>query len=189
MDWIDGRNLGHALREVERPIAEEALRILVDAFLKQILVDGFVHADPHPGNFLLQHEGGEVRLGIVDFGACVVLSDETRLGLCDLYAAGIAGDLMASARALERLGFKTRSGDVQSLVAFASLFDAEDSEENRQAAWRRLVTAAREDPLVKLPDELIMIGRVLIVQTGLISQINPSWSMDELIEKRLADAR
>jgi predicted unusual protein kinase regulating ubiquinone biosynthesis (AarF/ABC1/UbiB family) len=130
-----------------------------------------------------------VRLGIVDFGACAALSDDTRRGLCDLYAAGVAGDLMASARALESLGFQTRSGDVQSLVAFASLFDAEDSEENREAAWRRLVAAARDDPLVKLPDELIMIGRVLIVQTGLIGQLNPSWSMQELIEKRLAEAR
>jgi len=189
MDWVEGRNLGHALREVDRPIAEEALRVLVDAFLKQILVDGFVHADPHPGNFLLQESGGGVRLGIVDFGACVALSEHTRLGLCDLYAAGVAGDLMGSARALESLGFKTRSGDVQSLIAFASLFDAEDSEANRQAAWARLVSAAREDPLVKLPDELIMIGRVLIVQTGLLGQLNPSWSMEELVEKRLAEAR
>jgi predicted unusual protein kinase regulating ubiquinone biosynthesis (AarF/ABC1/UbiB family) len=186
MDWVDGRNLGHALREVDRPVAEEALRILVDAFLKQILVDGFVHADPHPGNFLLRDDG---RLGIVDFGACVALSESTRRRLCDLYATGVAGDLQGSARALEALGFQTRSGDVQSLVAFASLFDTDASEDNRQAAWARLVGAARDDPLVKLPEELIMIGRVLIVQTGLVGQLDPSWSMNDLIEKRLAEAR
>ncbi|MEY2432063.1 MAG: ubiquinone biosynthesis protein [Acidimicrobiaceae bacterium] len=185
MDWIEGRNLGHALREVERATAEEALRILVDAFLKQILVDGFVHADPHPGNFLLQASG---RLGIVDFGACVALSESTRLGLCDLYAAGMTGDLSASAAALEALGFRTRSGDVQSLVAWASLFDADAAEGDREAAWARLVGAAREDPLVKLPDELIMIGRVLIVQTGMVASLSPSWSMPELIERRLAQA-
>ncbi|MEY2452391.1 MAG: ubiquinone biosynthesis protein [Acidimicrobiaceae bacterium] len=189
MDWIEGRNLGHALREVDRATAEEALRILVDAFLKQILVDGFVHADPHPGNFLLQERPDGPRLGIVDFGACAELSERTRLGLCDLYAAGVNGDLQASAEALEALGFRTRSGDVQSLVAFASLFDADAGEENREAAWARLVGAAREDPLVTLPEELIMIGRVLIVQTGLVGQFNPSWSMTELVENRLAQAR
>jgi predicted unusual protein kinase regulating ubiquinone biosynthesis (AarF/ABC1/UbiB family) len=174
------------LREVERPVAEEALRILVDAFLKQILVDGFVHADPHPGNFLLQPGP---RLGIVDFGACVALSESTRLGLCDLYAAGISGDLVGAAEALDALGFRTRSGDVQSLMAFASLFDADATETDRQAAWSRLVGAAREDPLVKLPEELIMIGRVLIVQTGMVASLNPSWSMEELVEKRLSEAR
>jgi ubiquinone biosynthesis protein len=189
MDWVEGRNLGHALREVDRDTAEDALRILVDAFLKQILVDGFVHADPHPGNFLLQQHPDGPRLGIVDFGACVSLSERTRLGLCDLYAAGVVGDVQGSARALEALGFRTRSGDVQSLVAFASLFDADAGEDSREAAWGRLVGAARDDPLVTLPEELIMIGRVLIVQTGMIAQLNPSWSMTELIEKRLSEAR
>jgi ubiquinone biosynthesis protein len=189
MDWVDGRNLGHALRDIDRETAEEALRILVDAFLKQILVDGFVHADPHPGNFLLQEHPDGPRLGIVDFGACAAISEDTRRGLCDLYATGIAGDLQGSAEALAALGFRTRSGDVQSLVAFASLFDADAGEENRQAAWSRLVGAARDDPLVSLPEELIMIGRVLIVQRGLVGQLNPSWSMTELVEKRLAQAR
>jgi ubiquinone biosynthesis protein len=187
MDWVDGRNLGHALRDVSPPQAEEALRILVDAFLKQILVDGFVHVDPHPGNFLFQEDGP--RLGVVDFGACVALSDSTRAGLCDLYEAGVRGDLSGAAGALDALGFKTRSGDVQSLMAFASLFDADAGEDTRQAAWAGLVSAARQDPLVRLPEELIMIGRVLIVQTGLVGQIDPSWSMTDLIEKRLADAR
>ncbi len=191
MDWVDGRNLGHALREVDRPVAEEALRILVDAFLKQILVDGFVHADPHPGNFLLQEgaAGDAPRLGIVDFGACAVLSEATRVGLCDLYAAGIAGDLRGSASALDALGFRTRSGDVGSLVAWASLFDSDAADEERDAAWGRLTAAAREDPLVKLPDELIMVGRVLIVQTGLVGNLKPSWSMPDLVATRLAEAR
>ena len=186
MDWVDGRNLGHALREVDRPTAEAALRILVDAFLKQILVDGFVHADPHPGNFLLQPGP---RLGIVDFGACVSLSESTRLGLCDLYETGMRGDLAGAAAALDALGFRTRSGDVQSLMAFASLFDASSTDTDREAAWGRLVGAARQDPLVQLPEELIMIGRVLIVQTGMIAALDPSWSMDELVEKRLSQAR
>jgi len=191
MDWIDGRNLGHALRDADRDVAEEALRILVDAFLKQILVDGFVHADPHPGNFLLQEaaNGDGPRLGIVDFGACATLSPATRSGLCDLYAAGIEGDLQGSARALESLGFRTRSGDVGSLVAWASLFDSDAPDADREAAWARLTSAAREDPLVKLPDELIMVGRVLIVQTGLVGNLKPSWSMPELISARLAEAR
>jgi predicted unusual protein kinase regulating ubiquinone biosynthesis (AarF/ABC1/UbiB family) len=186
MDWIDGRNLGHALRDVPRATAEDALRVLVDAFLKQILVDGFVHADPHPGNFLLQASG---RLGIVDFGACVSLSERTRLGLCDLYEAGMKADLPGSAAALEALGFRTRSGDAQSLIAWASLFDADATDADREAAWARLVGAARDDPLVQLPEELIMIGRVLIVQTGMVASLDPSWSMEELIEHRLAQAR
>jgi len=188
MDWVDGENLGRSLREADRDTAQEALRILVDSYLKQILVDGFVHVDPHPGNFLLQGgNGDEVRLGIVDFGACVALGSPTRQGLRELYAAGMEMDIPRSAAALDALGFRTRSGDTASLVAWASLFDFEQTDEDREAAWSKLIAAAREDPLVKLPDELIMVGRVLMVQTGLVARINPTWSMQELIEKRLAE--
>jgi ubiquinone biosynthesis protein len=187
MDWVEGDNLARALATCDQDTADAATRILVDAFLKQILVDGFLHADPHPGNFLLQGRGE--RLGIVDFGACVSISDPTRLALCDLYEAGMSADTAAAANALDALGFRTRSGDVASLVAWASLFDSDESEETREQNWSKLTAAAREDPRVKLPDELIMVGRVLMVQTGLVGRIKPRWSMTDLVGKRLSEAR
>jgi ubiquinone biosynthesis protein len=183
MDWIEGENLARALAVADRPTADAATRILVDSYLKQILVDGFLHVDPHPGNFLLQPGP---RLGVVDFGACAELSEPTRTAIRSLYAAGVRNDLQASVEALDALGFRTRSGRVDALVQWASLFNFDDVETDREEAWAKLVAAARADPLVKIPDELIMLGRVLIVQTGLIARIRPSWRMDDLVEARLA---
>jgi hypothetical protein len=74
---------------------------------------------------------------------------------------------------------------MDALVQWASLFNFDDVEADREQAWAKLVAAARADPLVKIPDELIMLGRVLIVQTGLVARIAPTWRMDELIEARL----
>jgi ubiquinone biosynthesis protein len=185
MDWVEGENLGRALREADHETAEEAARLLVDSYLKQILVDGFLHADPHPGNFLLQ-DGP--KLGFVDFGACSRISDATRLGLRDLYRSGLEQDPAMAGRALDALGFRTRSGDVSSLVAWVSLFDSNEVDDNREAAWSKLMSAARDDPVVKIPDELIMVGRVLMVQTGLVARIKPSWSMEELLAARLGPA-
>jgi predicted unusual protein kinase regulating ubiquinone biosynthesis (AarF/ABC1/UbiB family) len=182
MDWIEGENLGRALREADHATAEEAARVLVDSYLKQILVDGFLHADPHPGNFLLQPGP---RLGFVDFGACAAISEETRQGLRNLYRAGLEQDPGLAGQALDALGFRTRSGDVGSLVAWVSLFDSSEVGGTREAAWSRLMAAARDDPVVKIPDELIMVGRVLMVQTGLVARIKPGWSMEELIAARL----
>ena len=187
MDWVDGENLARALTDCDADTGDAATRVLVDAFLKQILVDGFLHADPHPGNFLWQAD--RQALGIVDFGACATIGRETRMALCDLYESGLDADATAAAQALDALGFRTRSGDVASLVAWASLFDSDESEEARDANWAKLTAAARDDPLVKLPDELIMVGRVLMVQTGLLGRIKPRWSMEELIKTRLAEAR
>lgn len=185
MNWVEGENLGRALREVDHGTAEEVARVLVDSYLKQILVDGFLHADPHPGNFLLQDDG---TLGFVDFGACAAISEDTRHGLRDLYRSGLEQDAALAGRALDALGFRTRSGDVSSLVAWVSLFDSNEVDENREAAWSRLMAAARDDPVVKIPDELIMVGRVLMVQTGLVARIKPSWSMADLLAARLGEA-
>jgi len=182
MDWIEGENLARALAVADRPLAEEAARILVDSYLKQLLIDGFLHADPHPGNFLLQPGP---RLGVVDFGACAELSEPTRLAMRSLYAAGVRNDLHGAVEALDALGFKTRSGSLDALVQWASLFAFEDTGENMEAAWGKLMAAHRADPLVRIPEELIMVGRVLIVQTGLIARIRPSWRMEDLVEARL----
>ncbi len=188
MDWVEGENLARALARAEHDVAEEALRLLVDAFLKQILVDGFVHSDPHPGNFLLQvgDDLADMKLGMVDFGVCTRLPERTRLALRELYRAGTEADFPAIGEALHELGFRTESGDVEGLVAFGSLFSFEGEQGTREENFSRLVQAAKENPLVKLPDELIMVGRVLIVQTGLMSRIQPRWQMDDLVKARLS---
>lgn len=187
MDWIEGENLARALAAADHELASAALGLLVDAFLKQILVDGFLHADPHPGNFLLQVD--PLRLGMVDFGACARLGDDTRLALRELYRAGVEADLPAVSEALHALGFRTQGGDVEGLNAFGSLFSFTDEDDaTREQNWSRLLAAAKQNPLVKIPDELIMVGRVLIVQTGMISRVRPTWSMDEMIMGRLAES-
>jgi predicted unusual protein kinase regulating ubiquinone biosynthesis (AarF/ABC1/UbiB family) len=187
LDWLEGENLARALRHADRDVAEHATRLLIDAYLKQILDDGFLHADPHPGNFLLMDGGDGPRLGLVDFGACVALPEATMEGLRMIYRSGLEADAALAAEALDRLGFRTRSGDVGSLVAWASLFSFEEGDDqvSREEAWKRLTASAREDPVIRIPPELVMVGRVLIVQTGLVSRIRPRWSMADLVASHL----
>jgi ubiquinone biosynthesis protein len=184
MDWIEGENLAIALRGVDHETAEEAARLLIDSYLKQILDDGFLHADPHPGNFLLQ-EGP--RLGVVDFGACAALSEGSRLNLRRVYEAGLAADIPGIVAGLHDLGLRTASGDPQGLLGWATLFDFDPNvdPDAREVNFRRLVSAARTDPVAHIPAELVMLGRVLIVQAGLVSQLRPSWTIDELVAARL----
>jgi ubiquinone biosynthesis protein len=66
MEFIDGRKITSlspiALAELDgKALAEE----LFNAYLKQILVDGFFHADPHPGNVFLTHDN---RIALLDLG-------------------------------------------------------------------------------------------------------------------------
>ena len=66
MDLVDGRNVGSLGPPRPPEIDGRALADqLFDAYLDQILVHGFVHADPHPGNVLLTADG---RLALIDLG-------------------------------------------------------------------------------------------------------------------------
>ena len=66
-------------------IALHSARIMV----KEILEDGFFHADPHPGNFLVMP--GEV-IGAMDFGMVGHLREHDRLNLIRLYLAALSLD-------------------------------------------------------------------------------------------------
>jgi len=66
-------------QQLEAPevLAKQGLR----AAIKQILEDGFFHADPHPGNMLITEDGG---LCLLDWGAIGRLTERDRYELIDL---------------------------------------------------------------------------------------------------------
>ena len=57
---------------------------LFDCYLDQILVDGFVHVDPHPGNLLLTADG---RLALIDLGMVARVSPQMQDSLIRLLVA------------------------------------------------------------------------------------------------------
>ena len=69
--------------------------------LKEILIDGFFHADPHPGNMLILP--GEV-IGVLDFGSVGRLDDQDRSNLARLFIAGVQLDVDSIVDQLQRMG-------------------------------------------------------------------------------------
>ena len=91
MELLDGVPLstaGPALRERadERPAMA---RSLLDTVLRQVLLHGVFHADPHPGNVMVLHDG---RLGLLDFGSVGRLDATLRAGLRQVLVAVDRGD-------------------------------------------------------------------------------------------------
>lgn len=77
---------------------ENINRLLIRAYLKQLLEDGFFHADPHPGNLLVMMDG---RLAFFDFGMVGRISPRLQSKMIDAFfhivskdAPGIAHDLI-----------------------------------------------------------------------------------------------
>lgn len=69
--------------------------------LKEVLIDGFFHADPHPGNLLIMP--GEV-IGVLDFGTVGRLDDRDRANLARLFIAAVQLDVESIVDQLQRMG-------------------------------------------------------------------------------------
>ena len=100
MEFIHGTKVTD-LEEQERQGISPAKvnRLLIKTYLKQLLEDGFFHADPHPGNLLVMPDG---RLAFFDFGMVGRITAELQAKMIDAFfhvvgkdPAGIADDLIA----------------------------------------------------------------------------------------------
>ncbi len=87
MDFIAGQNVGKtdAPPEVRREIAGRGAQSLV----RQVLVDGFFHADPHAGNVVVTSDH---RLCFLDWGMVGHLTRRLRLGLAEFWTAAVEQD-------------------------------------------------------------------------------------------------
>jgi ubiquinone biosynthesis protein len=66
MERLDGRPLAAIDARTPADVRAALARSLLDCLLRQVMLEGTFHADPHPGNVLLLADG---RLGLLDFGS------------------------------------------------------------------------------------------------------------------------
>ena len=110
MERLDGQALSKATpADCDR---ERLARALLDSLLRQIVVDGVFHADPHPGNILLLDDG---RLGLIDFGAVGRLDAGLRAALQRLMLAIERRDPVAMTDALLEVTARPDDLDEQAL--------------------------------------------------------------------------
>ena len=106
MEYVRGRNISKlsplARMEADgQALAEDLFR----AYLKQILVDGFFHADPHPGNVFLTDDG---RIALLDLGMVGTLSPDLQQHLLRMVLAISEGRGDEAARGHHRGGRDAR---------------------------------------------------------------------------------
>lgn len=159
------------------------LTLLLEAYVKMVLEAGVFQADPHPGNLLVTADD---RLVLLDFGATKPLDDDIRRSYLKLVRACLYGDQAQMTELLAALGFRTRSGRPDTLVAFTEALLGEMRSAVQQGAveWptrdellkrtAHLLQQVDEDPVVTLPPEFVMIGRVFSTLGGLFSHYRPN---------------
>ncbi len=144
------------------------IQTLVKFYTEQMLVRGFFHADPHPGNLLITKEG---KLILLDFGMVKRVPNETRIAIIELIKAANEQDYERYVSASKRLGTVAYDAPTSELAEFTERMfeifnnDALDSSSMQELAFE-VLEQTRNLPF-KLPQEAIYILRVSAIIEGL----------------------
>lgn len=85
---------------------------LIKVFYKQLFIDKFFHADPHPGNFFVQRgPEGQVRIVVLDLGSATALTDNLADGMFDILSGLMTRQDDLVVRGIDTMGFMAPSGD------------------------------------------------------------------------------
>jgi ubiquinone biosynthesis protein len=154
----------------------------VDAVLKMILVDGFFHADPHPGNVMYLPGN---RIALIDFGMVGRLSPARRRQIIDLLA-GLAGH---DEEAMLEVLLDWRGDDFVDEARLAAdlgefAFDYADMQlkDLKIGALLHRVSAILREHSIVLPSDLTLLFKALITLEGLGHQYDPEFRLIERVK-------
>ncbi|WML45789.1 AarF/UbiB family protein [Neobacillus sp. PS3-40] len=109
MEYIEGVKINEVDKLEELRVNKKKLAsILFLSYLKQIMEDGFFHADPHPGNLLVKKDG---TIAYIDFGMVGYVSDPMKESMFKLALAIYLKDAGGIVEAFDDLGFLRKKVD------------------------------------------------------------------------------
>jgi ubiquinone biosynthesis protein len=166
-------------------LAEELFR----AYLKQILVDGFFHADPHPGNLLLTPEHD---IAILDLGMVGRLNQRIRDQLVHLLAGISDGNGLQTAEAAMRIG-EPRDQHIDRHLFINAIEDIVGSAKSRSisdiqvGAVVLLVMQACAAAGIRIPAEISLLGKTLMNLDRVGIALSPHFNPNESIRRHLSE--
>jgi ubiquinone biosynthesis protein len=176
---------------------EQIAKNLIHAFGSMILEDGFYHADPHPGNLLVQENGTIV---LLDFGAVARLSEAMKGGIPVLAFAVFRKDTPAAVKALRQMGFigpgKEANDLAEHLIETITEFfeneieiknmnltdlSFEDIKGSSLDKLRQELGIKKLTESIQIPEDWILLERTIVLLIGTCSTLAPEVSvLDEI---------
>jgi predicted unusual protein kinase regulating ubiquinone biosynthesis (AarF/ABC1/UbiB family) len=205
-EWVEGVKVADLERlQAARVDRRQAARLCVEAYCQQIFVDGLYHADPHPGNLLVQPAavpGGGPTLYFVDFGATATVSEAMRHGMMSFLQGAMTRDTTRIVSAMKDMGFISRRANpeafdriveyfhdkmrAQMSIEGFSLKDLKFEPEKSLASLLDLrdlnVSLADLRDAFHIPKEWILLERTLLLLLGVCTTLDPEMNPAEIIQ-------
>jgi len=152
----------------------------VNAYFKQILEDGFFHADPHPGNIFVMSGG---KIGLMDFGIVGRVSPELREIIANTLLALINKDFDKLVDQYIELGYVPEELD---LGDFRKEFKADISDfleplygltlkELNFAEYVDTLTHLSLKHHMKIPSDLLLINKAMLIVENICRELDPDF--------------
>ncbi len=186
MDYIQGKKITEIspLTKTETdftPLIDE----LTESYMQQIIVDGLVHADPHPGNI---HVTGDGKMALMDLGMVARFSTTIQEKIMKLLI-GMSrknGDEITDAL-LEMSEYDSHEIDVKSfrkeinrLVMNSTASHAEDMQTGRALIHMNRVAA---NHFIHIATELNILGKIMLNLDQIIAVLTPKYDLQQAIQK------
>ena len=187
MEFIRGGRSPTSRRSCGRTSTATAWRAeLFRAYLHQIIIDGFFHADPHPGNVFLTDDG---RIALLDLGMVSRLSPSRQDQLLKLLLAVSEGNGDRAATLALQIGEAHADldepalrRDVQELRVV--LPGRRRSSSCRSAAWCWRSPRAAGRHGIRLPSELTMLGKTLLNLDQVGRTLAPDFDVNAALRRK-----
>ena len=166
---------------------------LLDTYLKQIFEDGFVHADPHPGNLFVTPLGADGdsprrwKLTFVDFGMTAHVPEGVRDGLREMLIGVGTKDAGRVVKSYQQLGMLLPGADLKLIEqAEAQVFDrfwGMSMSELRKTNPEELHKFAHQyrdlifSMPFQVPNDLIMLARTVAILSGMCTGLDPDFNL------------
>ena len=176
MERLDGRPLATIDPSTPAGVRAALARSLLDCLLRQVMLEGTFHADPHPGNVLLLADG---RLGLLDFGSVGRIDAGLRTALQRLLLALDRGDPAGLADALLEVVERPGELDEPRLERMLGRFLARHAGPGITpdvTMFTDLFRIVSEHGLA-VPPEIAAVFRALATMEGTLTQLAPGFDI------------
>jgi len=189
MELIQGIKINN-LQELDKAgynrkkIAENGAK----AFMKQILIDGFFHADPHPGNMLVMK--GEI-IGFMDFGMMGRLDEEIKEKGVDLFIAILERNPGKIINEMLNLGITSQEIDTRSLkIDIREMLDQYYDKSLKEIKLGELINQLVNIAIkyhIRIPVEFALLGKSLLTIEGIGLVLDPHFNLAEIAKPYAQD--
>jgi ubiquinone biosynthesis protein len=189
MDYVSGTKITALSPIVQLDMDGDALaEELFKAYLKQVLIDGFFHADPHPGNIFLTDDR---RVALLDLGMTGRLNPTMQENLLRLLMAISEGNGEETVKIILRISETSDEFDKAEFTKKASAFvsDQRDQTLSNQDVGKALMEVAKVAAATGLyvPTELTLLGKTLLQLEVVGNTLSPKFNPSASVRRHVAE--